>query len=290
MILIFLFKPQLPFGPNQKALQIESIMDVEYAKDSPSQVLDIYIPKNEVMNKIPVIIYVHGGAFAAGDKNSPLVAPKFLENGYAVVSANYRLSDEAQFPAAVQDVKSAVRWVKANSGAYNIDSEKIGVIGDSAGGTLVSLIGLTSGVEEFETNENKDYADNVNAVVDMYGLADFSMIRADCQQYGCVSVSAGKDSFLTKYLGCDLNFATCDETAKKASPITYISKEAPPFFIIHGNKDKSVPIIQSIRFAQGLNETGRDVTFIIAEGYGHESKIFTDNSEQIINFFNKHLK
>lgn len=290
ILLIFIIKPKLPFGPGPKSLDFKIIKDVPYATDSPSQVLDIYIPNNSGIGNIPVVIFIHGGAFMAGDKNRPVVAPKLLENGYAVVSVNYRLSGEAEFPAAIQDIKSAVRWVKANSQRYNLDSENIGAIGDSAGGTFVSFLGLSTDIEEFKTSDNEGYSDKVDAVVDMYGLTDFTMIKDDCENSDCLSAPVGEDSFLTKYLGCDLDLESCNEIAKAASPITYVDEEASPFFIIHGDKDRSVPNIQSVRFVQALNDTGTDTTFIIAEGYGHETRIFTDYNEEIISFFDKHLK
>src|SRR5262245_53563643 len=144
--------------------------DVEYSAVGGRQTIDVIRPRENSSIARPAVLLVHGGGFRAGSKESYIpLAVKLAEHGYVAATANYRLSPRNQFPAPVEDVKAAVRFLRANAAKYNIDSKRIGALGGSAGGHLVLMLGLTAGVEEFEgTGPNRDQSSAVQAVVDEY--------------------------------------------------------------------------------------------------------------------------
>ncbi len=148
-------------------------LDVAYAGKSAAQKLDIYLP-SEDKGPFPVIVFIHGGAFKMGDKSSFEVNPALegLKHGYAVVSVNYRLSGEAIFPAQIQDVKAAIRFIRANAGKYHLNSNKIASWGASAGGHLSAMVGTTGDIQEFDDASlgNATQSSQVHAVIDWFGL------------------------------------------------------------------------------------------------------------------------
>ena len=165
--------------------------DLVYANESPAQVLDLWLPP-DTTRATPLVVYVHGGAFKGGDKN--MVGAKvqpLLDAGYAVASVNYRLSPEATFPAGAQDVKAAVRWLRANAGTYNLDADRFAAWGESAGGTLVSLLGTTGDqatVLDDPALGNVGVSSAVQAVVHWYGPTDFlQMDSMSASGGGCTS-------------------------------------------------------------------------------------------------------
>jgi len=151
-------------------------LDIPYASLSPSQKLDIYLP-DEGNGPFPVLLFIHGGAFALGDKGDiQVLAPlKGLKRGYALVSVNYRLSGEAIFPASLQDVKAAIRCLRANGKQYLLDTNRLAAFGGSAGGNLAAMICVTANVTEFDDPNlgNLTYPCNVQAAVDWFGPTDF---------------------------------------------------------------------------------------------------------------------
>ena len=162
-------------------------LDMPYDTLSKAQCLDIFLPENGD-GPFPVLLQIHGGAFAIGDKRDIHVLPflKGIERGYAVVSVNYRLSGEAIFPAAVQDVKAAVRWIRANQAQYHLDGKRIAACGGSAGGNLAAMLGVTGQTPEFDdpTLGNMDFSSEVEAVVDWFGPMDFLRMDEQIDQNG----------------------------------------------------------------------------------------------------------
>jgi acetyl esterase/lipase len=144
--------------------------NVEYANvDGQSMLLDLYIPKNAA-EPVPVIVWIHGGGWYEGGKD--WYAPtRFIDHGYAAVSISYRLTGVAPFPAQIYDCKGAIRWLRANAAKYNIDPDRIGVFGSSAGGHLAALLGTSGGVKELEgdVGGNLEYSSDVQAVCDSFG-------------------------------------------------------------------------------------------------------------------------
>jgi acetyl esterase/lipase len=276
----------LPSGaqqPNRRALPegVTVQRDLAYVPDGHErQKLDLYLPK-QAGKPLPVIVWIHGGAWKAGSKeNNPLLA--YAGKGYAVASINYRLSQHALFPAQIEDCKSAIRWLRAQAKTYNLDPEKIGVAGSSAGGHLVALLGTAGHVKALEGKTgNLEQSSQVQCVVDLFGPTDFSTMggaheRADSPEALLIGGAVNENK----------------EKAQRASPLTYLSKNCPPFLVIHGDQDPIVPYSQSTTFVEALKKAGIDATLITVKDGKHGGPGFTtgENEKQIELFFEKHLK
>lgn len=255
---------------------VRILRDLEYVKGGHERnKLDLYLPEN-APRPMPVIVWIHGGGWQRGDKSRCPAVP-LTAKGFAVVAINYRFSQHAIFPAQIHDCKAAIRWLRGNAAKYGLDADHIGVGGGSAGGHLVALLGTTAGVKEFEgPGGNEDQSSRVQAVVDWYGPSDF--------------LTVGPKETRTRLIGGDA--LTHREAAVKASPITYVSKDAAPFLIIHGDNDKTVPISQSEALAEALKKAGAEVTFVTVKGAGHGGRLFTgpENMKRMEDFFSRHLK
>jgi len=252
-------------------VEVEDLGDVLIIKNleyKEGLYLDLYSPKGLEEN-VPAIIWIHGGAFISGDKaDNRNQALELVENGYIVASINYRFSNEAIFPAQIEDVKASVRWLRANSEKYNID-ENIGVIGSSAGGYLSAMLGVSGGVDEWDVGENLGKSSRVQAVVDLFGPVNFETLIEDCGD-SCVLDRVNDESPEGKLIGCNLN--ECSDETEYASPEHYVSGDDPPFLIIHGDEDVTIPYAQSENFYDSLVASGVDAEFIFAEGYAHDKK------------------
>ena len=215
-------------------------LDIPYAdSDNPRQRLDLYLPKNPNSNKLPVIVFFHGGGWMKGDKSKEAgrLMP-FLRTGqYAGVSADYRLSGEAQWPAQIHDCKAAIRWLRANASKYGLDADHIGVWGISAGAHLVLMLGVSGDVPELEgeIGPYKGVSSKVAAVENFFGVADLLAIIG---QPGHID-STRSDDPVAKLIGGGLH--ENPEKAKAASPITYVTANDPPVLTVHGTKDRTVP-------------------------------------------------
>ncbi|BEG57556.1 alpha/beta hydrolase [Helicobacter sp. NHP21005] len=258
-------------------------LDIAYATQSQAQKLDIYLPKASKA-PYPVILAIHGGGFAFGDKASGEVNPQMhaLKLGYAVVSVNYRLSKEATFPMAIYDLKAAVRFIKAHATQYHLNPNKIIAWGDSAGGNLASMLGTTAFHSELEdlSMGNAKQTSQVNAVVDFYGPIDFKVMDTQFKQSGQQprrkhSVNT-PDSAESRYMG--IAIPKIPYLVEFANPASYISKNTPPFFIMNGSKDPIVPTEQSVLFTKALQKVlGKDkVVYIQLPGVGHGGRAFEE--------------
>lgn len=273
-------------------------IDVPYGNISSAQKLDIYLPERGD-GPFPVIMSIHGGAFMGGDKGNGQLNPilKGLTAGYAVVGVNYRLSGEATFPAQIYDIKSAIRFIRKNGKAYKLNPDKIAVWGGSAGGTLAALAGTSGDVKELSDGNNAGVSDRVQAVVDWFGPIYFSTMDAEFAALGmsCVrSKISSPDSPESAYLGKTIGTQEAENTVKKASPLTYISPDDPPFYIQHGTMDMNIPVTQSENFAGKLESViGSDkVIFEKIEGAKHGGPEFfkKENLRKIFAFLDKYLK
>lgn len=271
-------------------------LDIPYANRSSKHQLDIYLPE-QGEGPFPVIMHIHGGGFEIGDKRDihVLAYLKGLEHGYAVVSVNYRLSGEAIFPAALQDIKASIRWIRANSRNYHLDSDRIAACGGSAGGNYAAMICLTSKVTEFDDPElgNIEHPCHVQAGVDMFGPTDFLEMDAQLEENGYGPGDHGEaNSPESKYLGARL----CEVPLKVqlANPMTYIHENMPPLLIQHGRLDTLVPVQQSMIFAEKLEQIVNPdrFEFDILEGAGHGDPLFEtdENMNRVFSFLDKHLK
>ena len=247
--------------------------------------LDLYCPE-KVSGPLPVIVWIHSGGWSKGRKERcPAVA--LVQDGYAVASIDYRLTSTAPFPAQIEDCKAAVRWLRANASTYHLDPDHIGAWGHSAGGHLAALLGTSGGVRELDgTGDNMSYSSRVQAVCDVAGPSDLVRLYQEASQ------SRGDKSGKVMYNVTALVGGSVEEnvtTATAASPIHYVSKDDPPFLIIHGENDATIPVTQAEAFAAALKAAGVETTLEIANGRGHGAG--GPKSQPMIKaFFDKYLK
>jgi len=257
--------------------------DVEYSAVGGRQTLDIVRPREASTVPRPAILLVHGGGFRAGAKESYLpLAIKLAERGYVAATANYRLSPRNQFPAAVEDVKAAVRFLRAGAAKYNIDSSHIGALGGSAGGHLVLMLGLTAGVAEFEgSGPNREQSSAVQCVVDEYGPTDFT------QSY---SKSVDAAEVLPMFLGGDLDHERAAHM--RASPLNWVTPNAAPILAIHGTADNYVAYEQSLWMIERLIAAGvpAELETISGAGHGFKGADAVRADDRAFAWFDKYLK
>lgn len=281
-----------PGGPRASAIH----RDVAYAHDSPLQRLDIYLPATGEP-PYPVLVGIHGGGFVSGDKDDGQITPVLqgLERGYAVVALDYRLAPETPFPAAIADVKAAVRWLRAHAGEYGLDGSRIAVWGDSAGGNLAALAGASGDSAALRGADpaDADQSDEVQAVVDWFGPISLSRLDEDFEAAGYDDMNAeGAGSYPAEYLGAPVG--AVPGKARAADPITYLTPADPPILIEHGTADSTVPWPQSTRLAKAwAAATGKDnVTLNLIEGAGHVDQAFYDpeHVDAVLDWLDARLK
>ena len=238
--------------------------------------LDLYRPEG-VSGLLPVILCVHGGHWDAGGKDR-CPAVTLVQDGYAVASINYRLARTAPFPAQLEDCKAAVRWLRANASTYSLDPDRIGVWGYSSGGHLAALLGTTGGVPELEgSGENMQYSSQVQAVCDVAGPADLLAMA---------NLGPRRTLAIEGLLGGPPENDKAKAIA--ASPLHYISKDDPPFLIVHGEADRVVPVEQSQRLYEELRKAGVNAT-LKTPHVGHQA-IQMDSLKDAEAFFDAALK
>ena len=265
--------PQVPAG-------VKVLRDLQYVEGGHERNrLDLYLPE-KAQGRLPLVVWIHGGAWWAGGKEGCPAVP-LVPKGYAVASINYRLSQHAVFPAQIEDCKAAIRWLRANAAKYHLDADHIGVWGSSAGGHLVAMLGTTGNVKELEgQGGNLDQSSRVQCVVDWFGPADMLTMGRQADKPGTP---------VAQLIGGPVQ--ENKEKARKASPLTYVSKDSAPFLIMHGDKDNVVPPGQSDVLAGALKKAGVEVTLVVVKGDGHGGPGFNspENRKLIEDFFAKHL-
>jgi acetyl esterase/lipase len=242
--------------------QTDTSKNIVYAEVSGKKLLlDLYMPEGK---KVPyLIVWVHGGAWRSGSKESPPTG--MITYGYALASINYRLSEEAIFPAQIHDIKAAVRYLRANAKKYGYRSDKIILWGSSAGGHLAALAGTTNNDKELEgtigmyTKESS----SVQAILDFFGPANFLTILNQSTPHG-LSVRAPA---LKSLLGRPVE--EIPEIAKKASPVYQVDSTDPPMLIVHGDQDIQVPVNQSLELMAAYKKNNLPVQLEIIPGAGH---------------------
>ncbi len=264
---------------------MELLRDVEYGKGGQTSLkLDILRLKKTPDQPMPVVAWIHGGAWSAGSKSQmPPQCQTLVRQGFLCVSVEYRFSQEAIFPAQIEDCKCAIRYLRAHAKEYRIDPDHIGVWGGSAGGHLVALLGVTASAKDLEGKGGwENESSRVQAVVDFFGPADFVVLAKDPN-----APQGGMGSPVAKLLGGKPSEKP--ELAAQASPITYVSKDAAPILICHGDKDPTVPLVQSETFYEALKKAGVDATLYVVKDAGHGFNSPEVNTV-VIEFFQKHLK
>lgn len=268
--------------------------DIAYVTDGdPSQKLDLYLPAQPAEKPLPLIVFVHGGGWQGGSKsNCP--ATGYVSQGYAVASVEYRFSQKATFPAQIQDCQAALRWLRANAKKYNLDPDHVGAWGSSAGGHLVALMGTSGGKKAFTPiGGNEEQSERVQAVCDLYGPADFNtVIQQAADDKGVKNIYAfntPKDTYST-LVGVHLGSDKAKTDA--VSPVHFVSKDNPPFLILHGTKDALVPFAQSVEFEAALKQQGVPVLFQRLPNCPHGGPMFNKPAVTALirAFFDKHLK
>ncbi len=257
--------------------------DIEYANpDGQHLQLDLARPKSGA-GPFPAILCIHGGGFRAGARQSyDGLCLRLAEQGYVSVTVSYRLAPKYQFPAAIHDVKAAVRWMRANAKKYNIDPDRIGVTGGSAGGHLAQFLAVTAGVKQFEGDGgNPEQSSRVACVVNYYGPSDFT------KSYG-KSVDAAQ--VLPLWLGGDLEKARQKHIT--ASPLNWVTPNAAPTLCIHGTEDKYVAHEQAVWMIDRLKACGVEAELLTLQGAGHgfKGKDAETAEKAMLAFFAKHLK
>jgi len=265
--------PRLPAG-------VRVLRDLKYVENGHERNrLDLYLPE-KVEGGLPLVVWIHGGAWQAGSKQG-CPAVFLAAKGYAVASINYRLSQHAIFPAQIEDCKAAIRWLRGNAAKYQIDADHIGVWGASAGGHLVAMLGTTGNVKDLEgTGGNLDRSSRVQCVVDWFGPSDLATMAGSHDNPGSPE---------SRLIGGTVQ--ENKEKARKASPLTYVSKDSAPFLIMHGDQDNTVPLSQSEVLAAALKKAGVDVKLVVVKGNGHGGPGFTtpESRKLIEDFFGRYL-
>lgn len=289
----------IPAGMGQQFDATPAFADVAYASLSNTQKLDIYLPEGS--GPFPVVVNLHAGGFKFGDKQGipATIGKELLKSGYAVVGVGYRLSGEAAFPAAVLDVRAAIRFLRANAAKYNLNPDRIAVFGQSAGGNLAAMLGTAAESKDFDDASlgNAEVSSAVQAVVDWFGPTDFSQMDAQAKAQGCSAsdqTHSAADSFESAYLGATV--AASPELVAQANPITYIDGSEPPFMIQKGDQDCTVAVENTKMLADALSAKGLSVQYDLLAGVGHgdtgSTPVFegAENIQKVIAFLNAHLK
>lgn len=250
-------------GPGMMRERVEIETDVEYGKAGERPLkLDVIKPKEPKGDALPVVVFIHGGGWRAGDKRGGIarLAPLVATGQYVGVSVGYRLSGEATWPAQIHDCKAAVRWIRANAERLGADPKRIGVWGSSAGGHLVNMLGTSGDVTELEGEcGSPDESSRVSCVVAFCGPADL-LARKEFE-------GGRRPSAVDQLLGGKIEEHR--DLARQASPITYVSDDDPPFLLVHGDADPIVPYEQAEMFRDALKKAGVDVTLLTIKGGGH---------------------
>jgi acetyl esterase/lipase len=255
--------------------------------DKQKLYLDIAIPRGE--GPFPAVVMFHGGAWRTGGRrdlsvgagSTPSIMELVAARGYVAVSVGYRLAPKHPFPAQIQDARAAVRFLRANAKEYKIDPDRVAAGGFSAAGHLALLLGMAEKVEGWDAGGNTSESSRVQAVVDFFGPTELSLYTA---------TPAIADSYLVPVFGKAAK--TDPEVYKKASPITYVSKQAPPILMIHGTFDLIVPVIHSERLLKKLKDAGAKAELITVRGEGHGwgGAALTRSLNDTIKFLDTHLK
>lgn len=245
--------------------------------------LDLYRPE-ALSEPVPVIVYIHGGGWRSGDKNSPAIL-ELTGKGYALASIEYRLSDQAVFPAQLDDCREAIRWLRQHATQWSLNPQRIGVCGVSAGGHLAALLGVTAPHDPRDAELTR-----VQAVADFFGPTDLlSLSEPDVEDSSTRIFSA--DAFSPEALLLGASPHANPELARSASPLHLVQSgnNYPPFFIAHGHSDAVIPWQQSYYFALELRKHDVDVNYFTSDA-GHQQHLLPEQLDRLCDFFDRNLK
>jgi acetyl esterase/lipase len=228
--------------------------------------LDLYLPAG--VKHAPLVVYLHGGAWNAGNKSQ---YPAFLvERGFAVASLDFRSTDVAPFPANIHDIKAAIRYLRAKATDYGYRADRIAIGGASSGGHLAALVGVTNGESALEGDEgeHRDQSSAVQAIISWFGGSDLTTILSQSTPFG-LSV---REPALRRLLGAAPD--AVPELAKQASPVFHVDAKDPPLFLLHGDQDRQMPINQLHELDAAYSRAGLKAEALILDGVGHDAEPF----------------
>lgn len=260
----------VPLGRAADAASGRAAEGIEYARiDGQPLLLDLHLPPGHV--RPPLLVWVHGGAWRAGSrKDMPL--GQLVAEGYAVASVDYRLSTQARFPAQVHDLKAAVRFLREHGDTWHLPTRKIVIAGDSAGGHLAALVGVSNGNAELEGEEGNDRKQNsdVQGIISFYGGSDLTTILQQSTPHGLsMRVPA-----LELLLGGQPE--ALPVLARLASPVFHVDKADPPLLLLHGDQDPQMPVNQALELQGAYQRVKAPVQLEIVHGAGHGGATFYD--------------
>ncbi|MEC5319819.1 alpha/beta hydrolase [Brenneria populi subsp. brevivirga] len=283
------------------ALPIEMEPDIAYTLTKnimgrPIQLsMDLIKPYSS--HSLPAVVFITGGGFMDAPKSKHIgQRVDIARAGYVVASINYRTVPTVTFPGILEDVKTAVRFLRANADKFGIDSGKIAVMGESAGGYLAAMAAATNGVRAFDKGDYPEQSSDVQAAVDLYGLSDLTAVGADFSPdiQEAHKSPAIPEAMLVNGIPWQGGGSILQdlEKAKKANPITYISKNTPPFLLMHGDADNAVSPSQTAILHEALVAHGIDSTRYIVKGADHAGLLWyqPEITKIIIDFLDKNLK
>ncbi len=267
---------------------VEIRFDQPYAGNmNPRQMLDVYLPKKRSSDKsLPVVVFIHGGGWSGGDRAgyASQAAKQASSGDYAAISVGYRLSGEAKWPAQIHDAKAAIRWVRGHAKELGLDADRIAVMGSSAGGHLVSLLGLTAGNKELEGDVGTfgQFSSKVTCVINLCGPSDLTvpLMQGDAAKKD--------DPAVTGLIGGSLKDRL--EVAKQASPLTYVTKDAAPFLTVHGTKDLRVNFTSAVNLDAALKKAGASSLLIAVTDGGHGIGGGPELERRVQQFIDLHLR
>ena len=266
--------------------QVSITKHIEFATiNDRSLALDLYRP--EAFEEPPLLVWVHGGAWRRGSKDSMPLTP-LTTAGYAIASVEYRLTPEAPFPAQIHDIKAAIRFLRARADHFGIDADRVTIAGASAGGHLAALVGVTNGHSTLAgtAGDFPMHSSDVQAVISFYGASNLTTILSQSTPHGLsVRVPA-----LELLLGAQPDAKP--DLAQLASPVFHVDATDPPLLLIHGDQDPQMPINQSHELEGAYQDLGLQVSLEVIHGAAHGGKAFydADRMQLVMAFLKQHLK
>lgn len=283
--------------------QVQPIPDVVYAQkptlDFKNALLQMNIWRPRDFVDLPAVIFITGGGFIAANRaRLPQLRMRLAENGYFVGSISYRVAPEVMFPAPLEDVKSAIRYIKAHAAELNVDPERVAVVGDSAGGYLSAFAGITSGSIEFDEGENLHVSSSVKAAVTLYGLSDSSKVAEDYsnEMKRWANSAAGISSLLVNgvpvFGGRDGGIEANTKYMEKSNPINYINEKSVPMLLFHGGKDALISPSQTDILYQALRNRGIEAKRYVVPQAEHAGPYWIQDEvlDIVQAFLDKHMK
>lgn len=260
------------------------VRDVEYARiGAQVLLLDLHLPPGRA--RPPLIVWVHGGAWRSGSRKS-MPLGKLVEEGHAVASVDYRLSTQAKFPAQIHDLKAAIRFLRGHGGRWRLQTKKILVAGDSAGGHLAALVGVSNGSAGLEggIGDDRSQSSEVQGIISFYGATDLTTILQQSTPHGLsVRVPA-----LDLLLGGQPDVVPA--LARLASPVFLVDKTDPPLLLLHGDQDPQMPVNQALELLGAYERVNAPVQLEVVHGAAHGGSMFYDPErlDVVRRFLRKH--